>query len=552
MNRPASLLLRTALGGFCLSAALLSYSTPAAEPAQSNPRPNVIVILLDDCGYGDFGFMGSEIQTPTMDRLARQGALLTNFYNYAQCVPSRGSLMHGVSAHLAGYGEMREHPRPNSLTSDDAYQPIRKGVIGIAEALKPAGYQTCAVGKWHMSGRPGAHPLDRGFDRFYGFIGGASFYLKAKLDAQKVAQANWQLDRNVLQYDKDFPENFYATDAFTDFALKFVEGSDPAKPFFLYMAYNAPHWPLDALPDDIAKYKSLYEQGDWQEVRRARFERQKQLGLIPKEAVLPDAWPRSLQETPDERAKAAKAMASYAAMLDRVDQNIGRLVSLLEKRGVLDNTLILLCSDNGADTVHGDGWMQVNNAPFRLAKTFAHEGGCRTPLVASWPKRIPAGTLNLKQVGHIKDILPTILAATGSKLPETNPRNEPVRPLEGQDLLPALCDSNTANNRPLCIERMGNEMIRDGDWKLVRRYNFDMEKKERGALFMTSGPRTGPWELYNLANDPTETKNLFNSEPERAAKMEKQYRAWADSVGVIDREQLLKKPGFAPSEKAEQ
>jgi len=498
--------------------------------------PNVVVILLDDAGYSDFGFMGAEIETPAMDRLARNGVLLTQFYNNAQCVPTRGSLLHGMSAHGCGYGTMRSHPNPKSLTGDDAYVPLRRGVVSIAEALSPQGYQTYAIGKWHLGGAPGLQPLDRGFQRFYGFLSGASQFSKEKLSAERVKNAGWRLDATPLDYDKDFPAGFYATDAFTDHAIEFVKAGKRDAPFFLYLAYNAPHWPLEAPDELVAKYQKIYANADWQALRRRRFEQQKALGLLPASAALPEPWPRSLLETPEERAKNAQSMATYAAMIERVDHNVARLMKALEKRGGLDNTLVFLLSDNGADTVHGDGWMQVNNAPFRLCKTFAHEGGGRTPLVACWPARLPAGKVNTRQYGHVQDLLPTILAAAGATLPENNPRGEVARPLEGQSILPALLDPASARNRPLAFERMGNEMIRDGDWKLVRRFNFELEDKKRGALFHTTGSRKGQWELYHLADDPTETRDLAAGRPDKVAELSALYEAWAKRVGVIDRE----------------
>ena len=327
--------------------------------------------------------------------------------------------------------------------------------------------------------------------------------------------------------------------------MRFIAEGEADRPFFLYLAYTAPHWPLQAKEADLARYRSLYATTSWQEIRRGRVERQKARGLLAEDAKLPEPWPRSLETDGGEEKRDAEAMATYAAMLDCVDQNLGRILAFLEERAQLENTLILLLSDNGADTLHGDGWVQVNNAPFRLMKTFTHEGGVRTPLVAHWPRGLPRGVVNRQHYGHVQDILPTILEATGARLPAVNPRGQPTRPLEGRSLLPALRDPAYADPRPLPIERMGNEMIRVGRWKLVRRYNHAMEAKARRALFFTEGPREGVWELYDLAVDPAETQDLAAAFPEKVAELEADYRDWMRRVGAEDREAQLQR-GDAP------
>lgn len=525
-----------------MTMACLCIISPGLHAADT--PPNVVVILMDDAGYSDFGFMGSEILTPNMDRLRSEGVLITQFYNNAQCVPTRGALLHGQSAPGSGYGSMRSHPNPESVVSDDPFVPLRRGALSIAEVLKHNGYQTFMTGKWHLGGHPALEPVARGFDHFYGITGGASQFFKAKLNAVKVRRDGWKRDGTSLTYPDDFSDDFYASDAFNDQAAEMIRQSDPDRPFFLYLAHTAPHWPLQAPEADIARYADRYANTPWQELRQQRFERLKILGLLPENAQLPAPWPRSLEpEAEHEIARENRMMATYAAMLEVADRGIGRVLEAIETRGDLENTLIFLLSDNGADTVHGDGWMQVNNTPFRLCKTFAHEGGARTPLVARWPGKIPAGATNLGQYGHVQDLLPSILDATGASLPNETPRSNAPRPLEGQSLLPALKDPKYANNVPIAIERMGNEMIRNGDWKLVRRYNFAMDDKARGSLFFTEGPREGKWELYNLAEDPTETTNLAEENPEKAAALKAQFQAWSDRVGLPGHEDYLKEIG---------
>jgi len=518
--------------------AILS-SFAAAAPA-AEPRPNILLIMVDDMGYSDIGCYGGEIRTPTLDALAAGGVRLARLYNCAQCCPSRASLMSGLYPHQAGVGDMNEQGSANELwrrIGSPAYLGFKKeGVVTLPEALREAGYQTFMAGKWHLGQDESFWPGQRGFDKHFALIGGACEQFTGYRAWQKKGPIT-KFVFNGKQVEK-LPPDFYTTDTFTDHALRFIEESDAARPWFGYLAYTAPHWPLQAHESDVAKYVETYRAGP-DAIRQRRFERLKQIGLIPDSARLPQ-----LDPTVTEEAKHAKSernelwMRNYAAMIDRVDQNLARIVETLRKRGQFDNTLILFLSDNGSDEVRGPLWGQVCNTPFRKFKVWVHDGGIASPLIAHWPTGIPASQRGKIVSGpaHIMDLFPTCLDAAAVKHPTTF-ANHPVQPLEGISLLPALRGeiATLPMDRTLFWERMGNEAMRQGDWKLVRGYG---PAAGDGGI-ATSGPRTGVWELYDTAADPGETSDLATSQPERVKTMQSQFESWAKRVGVVPRERIV-------------
>jgi len=392
-------------------------------------------------------------------------------------------------------------------------------------------------GKWHLGSTPDNWPSARGFDRTFCLIGGASEHFTGYRSWQKKGPiSTFILDGQKLDA---LPPNFYTTDTFTDYALRFIEAADPAKPWFGYLAYTAPHWPIQAHPADIAKYADTYQDGP-EAIRERRFARQKELGLIPASASLPELDPTVTEEAKQhKKAQMEVWMRTYAAMIDRVDQNLARVVDLLRQRGQLDNTLILFLSDNGADEVRGPLWGSVSNTPFRKFKVWVHDGGIASPLIAHWPAGIPQSQRGkiIGGYGHITDIHPTCLAAAHVQQPAAF-NGKAVPPPEGISLLPALRgpDSLLAD-RILCWERMGNEAVRSGDWKLVRGYG----KAGANGDIATDGPRTGAWELYDTATDPGETRDLAASEPARIKEMRGAFDAWATRVGVVPREDIVAK-----------
>ncbi len=532
---------------------LLSSTLLAAVAAASAAeRPNIVLIMVDDMGFSDIGCYGGEIETPNIDSLAAGGVRFTQFYNAARCCPTRASLLTGLYPHQAGIGFMEPGNKYNVPIKDiPEYQGfLNDQCVTLAEVLKDAGYQTFMSGKWHVGARQGQRPPDRGFDRFFGLHAGASKFftpLKGKLF----------LDRETWT---DYPDDFYTTDYFAKFAAQFVQESNPDEPFFLYLAFTAPHWPLHAWPKDIEKYRGKYKIG-WDELRRRRFAKQKELGLFNDSVQLSprhkDAHP--WEEEPDQDDMDHR-MAIYAAMIDSADQGIGLVLDAVRARGDFDNTLVVFLNDNGAcaepvgmknldDEPLGHpesyqayfiSWANAGNTPFRLYKHWAHEGGIATPFIAHWPARIQeGGAINHDQIGHVKDVMATFLDAAGAEYPASR-NGKPILPTEGHSLLPAMIDPSFAENRPVYWEHEGNRALRDGDWKLVSYYN-DVHEDMQGV---GTGPRTGPWELYNLADDRTELTNLATKQPERLQEMLNRYQAWEQRLNILDWEDALRRGGY--------
>lgn len=494
----------------------------AAAPS----RPNVVVMLVDDMGFSDLGCYGSEIPTPHIDRLAERGVRFTHFYNTARCSPSRAALMTGLYPHQAGMGHLDNVVMPD----DPGYQGrLTDESVTIAEALKPAGYFTAMTGKWHMGQARGTSPWSRGFDRSLNHAAGGVYY------ANQAGKADVKIFLNGQAFplqSKEIGEQWYSTDLWTEYALRFIdEAKRENKPFFLYQAHNAPHFPLMASPEDIARFRGKYKAG-WDQLRQARYERQLQKGIVEKRWKLserpPDspAWD-SLSAAEQDRFD--HLMAIYAATMFALDRSVGALTEGLAKRGLLDNTLILFMSDNGGNaesgpagrmegtspgdansTVYlGMNWATVANTPFRRYKHFTHEGGVATPLIAHWPAHIPRaqhGKLNT-QPGHLIDILPTVLAAAGGQYPATI-RGKQATPPEGVSLLPALSGKRFTRKEPIFFMHEGNRAVRDGRWKLVAKWK-------------------GDWELYDLEADRTELKDLAAAQPAITQRLAAAHDAWA-------------------------
>ncbi len=507
-------------------------------------RPNIILIMVDDMGYSDIGCYGGEIRTPNLDKLAQNGLRFTQFYNTARCSPSRASLMTGLYPHQADMGWLADE----DLGREGYHNEINNKCVTIAEVLKQAGYGTYMSGKWHLTspvhfeGPKDSWPCQRGFDRFFGtLVGAGSFYKPESLTLDNNSIEPW--------------DGFYYTNAISDYAVKFIKEHNqnhPDKPYFVYAAYTAPHWPLHALKEDIDRYKGKYMKG-WDILRQERYERMIEIGIIepkwplsPREKIL-KPWADVPQRRKDEMDL---RMAIYAAMIDRVDQGIGHIVETAKKTGQLDNTLILFLSDNGG--CHEDGlwgfggdegimgedsswasygrsWANASNTPFRMYKSWVHEGGISTPLIAHWPKGIKYKGSLCHQPGHIIDIMPTCCEVAGAAYPSTYKGNE-IWPVEGASLVPASKVKRIGRKEPIYWEHEGNRAVRDGKWKLVA----------KGA--------DGPWELYDLEADRTETRDLSRDHPDLHAKMIGMYDAWAQRCGVLPWP-VRRKPGFEPPER---
>jgi arylsulfatase A-like enzyme len=555
----------------------------SAGAARAAERPNVVVILSDDMGFSDVGCYGGEIDTPNLDALAANGLRFMQFFNTARCCPTRASLLTGLYPHQAGVGHMME---------DRGEQfPGYRGNLNnscrtIAEVLKPAGYRNYAVGKWHVTRHTGKDgpkhnwPVARGFDRFYGTIhGGGSYY-----DPSSLVRNETMISPHA---DPEYkPKTYYYTDAISDHAVRFVgehAKDHAAKPFFLYVAYTAAHWPMHALPEDVAKYRGKYDTG-YEPVRKARFEKAAKLGLIdPKQGLSPQA--QDWNTVPDKKWEAA-GMEVYAAMVDRMDRGIGKIVAELKRTGQLDNTLILYLQDNGGcaelmgrapqpkkghpnierpakptfppmkpedfaaagsvpaqtrdgypirmgnkvmpggdDTyvAYGPGWANVSNTPFREYKHWVHEGGISTPLIAHWPKGIAAKGELRKQPGHLIDVAATCVELAGANYPKTV-GDVAITPLEGKSLVAAFADKPL--DRDLYWEHEGNRAVRSGDWKLVAK-----------------GPG-GKWELYDIARDRVESTDLAAKHPEKVKELVRRWEDWARRAKVVP---WIWTPEYAPA-----
>lgn len=519
-------------------ASMLAIRCDSSQAADK--RPNILLVMVDDMGYSDLGCYGGEIHTPTLDALAENGVRFARFYNCAQCCPTRASLMTGLYPHQAGMGDMNEEGSNNELwkrVGSPAYLGLKtQGIVTLPEVLRATGYQTFMAGKWHLGKSTENWPQARGFEHSFALIGGASEHF--------TGYRSWQKQGPITLFVHDgrkvdkLPSDFYSSDTFTDHALRFLEAADASRPWFGYLAFTAPHWPIQAHEADIAKYTETYRDGP-AAIRQRRLERMRQLGLAPETAPL-----SQLDETVTIEALQAKKetrdrwMRTYAAMIDRVDQNLARIVKRLRAIGQFDNTLILFLSDNGSDTVRGPLWGQVSNTPFRRFKVSVNDGGIASPLIVHWPNGIASQQRGriVADVGHVIDIHATCLDAAHTQQP-TSFRDQKVLPKEGVSLLPAIQGTGTiSSDRVLCWERMGNEAVRQGKWKLVRGYGAATED----GNIISTGPRTGRWELYDTSTDPGETMNLAAKHPEQMQSMSRLYETWAARVGVVPREEIVK------------
>ncbi len=522
-------------------------------------RPNVIVILNDDMGYSDIGCYGGEVQTPNLDGLASNGLRFTSFYNTARCSPSRASLLTGLHPHQTGIGILVNDDGPEGYAGT-----LNRNCVTIAEVLKAAGYGTYMSGKWHVvhdRWTPNdGWPNGRGFDEFYGIIHGASSYFYPTTLARNTT--------NVEAEAKADP-GYYLTDAISDNAVQFIQAhvaKHGEQPFFLYVAYNAPHWPLHAKESDIAKYNGRFDAG-WDVLRHERLERMVKMGIIDEKWLLSPRDERSIpwSEVANKDWQ-ARRMEVYAAQIDAMDQGIGRIISKLRETGQLDNTLIVFLSDNGgcaegmsrsskpgitnpkrqsgrAETKdgrpvnfgnipevwpgaentyasYGLPWANLSNTPFRKFKHWTHEGGIATPFIAHWPAGIEARGKTIHHPAQLTDIMPTILEITGATYPREF-HGQMILPVEGTSMVPLFHDEPNGKGM-IFLEHEGNAAVLQGKWKLVRDF-------------------PGSWELYDMKTDRTELHNVIEQFPDQSSVMQQAYDEWSARCGVIPRERYIKR-----------
>ncbi|MDR2917992.1 MAG: arylsulfatase [Tannerella sp.] len=531
------------------------------EPDQSDKRPNLLVILADDLGYSDLGCYGGEIQTPNLDRLAQNGMRFSRFYNAGRSCPTRSSLLTGLYPHQSGIGRM----------TFDQHLPGYRGTmthngVTIAEVLKGAGYQTGMIGKWHVAETPlrpdqrewlahqvyheefapkENYPTYRGFDDFYGTIYGVVNYF----DPFSLV--------NGEEPVREVPDDYYSTIALSDSAVSYINRySKSDKPFFMYLSYHAPHWPLHALEEDIKKYEDTYTVG-WEAIRDARYERMKKLGIFNDQSdfLSNRQSTKEWNDNPD-REWDARAMAVHAAMIDRMDQEIGRVLKALEEKGELENTIILFMSDNGCspeicqnyspgendrpDMLRdgtpmiypknkevlpgpevtyaslGPEWANVANMPFRFWKAKMYEGGICTPMIAHWPAGIEMGKGSVVDAPcHVIDIMATSLEIANAEYPEVYNEND-IIPYEGKSIVPILKTGTREGHQVLGFEHFNEKaLMSDDGWKIIQ----PGSKAE--------------WELYDLNTDRTEMHNVATQYPERLNKMIAEYESWAERTMVM-------------------
>lgn len=466
-------------------------------PVHGESRPNIVLMMVDDLGYSDFGCYGSEIETPNIDALAANGLRFSNFCNTAKCHSSRVCLLTGLYCNQAGS------------------ESLNRGVT-IAEVLGKAGYATAMVGKWHLK----REPTDRGFGRYFGHLSGATNFFTGD-DTFRLNGKPW----------KEFDDDFYTTDANIEYAKRFLDElreEDANQPFFLYVAHNAPHYPLHVREDDYHKYEGRYDAG-WDVIRKARNGKQRELGLYPsswESAPRPKKVPEWGTLSDADRKWESRRMAAFAGMIDRVDQTTGKLVAYLKEKGVFENTLIMICSDNGAcpfDRTRGKerdpwdpesywcydtGWSHVGNTPFRLHKQNQHEGGISSPMIAHWPTglKTKAGSIT-PQVGHLIDFMATCIDVAETEYPDSWP-NIALEPLQGKSLLPIFRGQQREPHKELYFQFRDNRAIRSGKWKLVTH-------------------RASQWELFDIEADGTEMHDLADQHPDVVKRLEARWHELA-------------------------
>lgn len=509
-----------------------------------NIKPNIILIMSDDMGYSDIAPYGGEIETPNLTRLADNGIRFTQFYNTGRCCPTRASLMSGCYPQEAGIGLMTnppENPREFDYGVPEYQGFLSKNTVTIAEVLQQNGYNTFMTGKWHLGYTDKAQwPLQRGFDKFYGIVPGAANLFKPEYPRGITK------DNDTISI-KD--PNYYTTDAFTDEAIKFITSSkkeNRKKPFFLYLAYNAPHWPIQAPQEVVNKYKGKYMKG-WQKLREERYQRMKTMGIINSNWDLSPQDARNWDSLDDEKKQEMDLrMAIYAAMVDRMDQNIGKLMDSLKANNTLDNTIIIFLNDNGACAEfselgsgpkeqletkegyvlsYGRAWANASNTPYREYKHYLHEGGIATPFIIHWPKGIHKerrGSI-INEYGFLPDIMTTFLDFAQAEYPKEYKGNK-IIPSSGKSLRPLLTENIRIHNEPIFWEHEGNKAVRLGKFKLVQ---------------MWSPIKKDNWELYDMEKDRTEMHNIISKETQTAEKMITMYNDWATRIKVLPWEQVL-------------
>ena len=544
-----------------VAVALAACATPTAPTAHTPPeRPNILLIVADDLGYSDLGAFGGEIRTPHLDRLARQGTRMTSFYASPFCSPSRAMLLTGVDNHKAGYGDMESLMVPQQKGKPGYEGFLNERVLPVSQALRDAGYRTLMGGKWHLGNSEAHSPAQGGFGRSFAVTRGAVDHFGgpyALVPRDRQPPDMYRVDGKPWQPPRD---GFYTSEVFTDKLIGYLEETRPSgKPFFAYLAFTAPHWPIQAPDEDIARVGARYDAG-YAAIRDARLQRMKAMGLVDAgtaAAAAHKGWPDWNALSPAQRASESRRMAVYAAMVENMDRQIGRVLQYLQARGELDNTFVLFLSDNGADgnSVHdfgraqamkqhgidnstasvgrrgsfadyGPGWAQVGMTPFRLYKTFMYEGGIAVPAIASGPG-VEQGVIR-RDPAHVTDVVPTLLS-----LAQAHPQLSPgMHAPQGRPMVDWLAGRSARlhpQDHAFGWELGGRKAVRMGDWKLVQ----------------ANAPwGSGQWELYDLASDRAEQHDLAARHPQKVQQLLQAWREYVAANGVLEIEGLAARPGY--------
>ena len=549
-----------------LLAPALALGAASAQAAPAK-RPNILLIVADDLGYTDLGAYGAEISTPNLDKLASGGVKMTGFYASPFCSPTRAMLMSGSDNHLAGFGDMSELMLPEQRGKPGYEGYLNARVVPMAQVLKDAGYRTAMAGKWHLGVKEEYSPATRGFEQSYAMVmGGASHWGDQSgivaMDPAKPPKAIYRENGKAIDIPRD---GFYSSQAFTDKLLDYLKsGEKSGKPFFGYLAFTAPHWPLHAPDADIAKYEGRYKEG-YDKLRKERLERMKRLGIVPADTPVYEGhahWPKWDSLTPAQQEAEARRMTVYSAMVDHMDRQIGRVLDYLKAKGELDNTFIFFMSDNGADgnsvydvgrtrewiekdmdnstantgkpgsfIEYGPGWAQVGSTPFKLYKSFMYEGGIAVPAIA-WGPGIKGGALK-REFAHVTDVAPTIFELAGARHPGTEYQGKPVLPLRGKSMVSWLqgkASTVRSDQDAVGWELGGRKALRKGDWKIV------YANKPWGK---------DGWELYNIAKDRTESRDLADENPQKLGEMIVAWKQYVAETGTLEIEGLAYRPGYS-------
>lgn len=549
-----------------LLAPALALGAASAQAAPAK-RPNILLIVADDLGYTDLGAYGAEISTPNLDKLASGGVKMTGFYASPFCSPTRAMLMSGSDNHLVGFGDMAELMLPEQRGKPGYEGNLNARVVPMAQVLKDAGYRTAMAGKWHLGVKEEYSPASRGFEQSYAMVmGGASHWGDQSgivaMDPAKPPKAIYRENGKAIDIPRD---GFYSSQAFTDKLLDYLKsGEKSGKPFFGYLAFTAPHWPLHAPDADIAKYEGRYKEG-YDKLRKERLERMKRLGIVPADTPVYEGhahWPKWESLTPAQQEAEARRMTVYSAMVDHMDRQIGRVLDYLKAKGELDNTFIFFMSDNGADgnsvydvgrtrewiekdmdnstantgkpgsfIEYGPGWAQVGSTPFKLYKSFMYEGGIAVPAIA-WGPGIKGGALK-REFAHVTDVAPTIFELAGARHPGTEYQGKPVLPLRGKSMVSWLqgkASTVRSDQDAVGWELGGRKALRKGDWKIV------YANKPWGK---------DGWELYNIAKDRTESRDLADENPQKLGEMIVAWKQYVAETGTLEIEGLAYRPGYS-------